>query len=208
MAPTVKVMLYIALGLVIGVLITTGPIAVLSRPVGAVDDALINYGSTVVERILVEIASLPESAALISVLQPVAGVTLPGFIGLLLAFTIRASVKIRRFLSAISIVGAAASFLVLPFTQAAIVLACALLLGVLTGVLTGIAIQIPLTVILTSLAVSTCTALLRDGDQRLDTAVLEFSAAVGTGGPELWRVVLLATALIPFAGALWVLIKD
>jgi hypothetical protein len=201
-------MLFIVLGLLAGVAVTAGPLAFLQRPVAAVTDALMRYGSSAAERVLVELAAVPQSAPVIALISPLLGILLPGCITLLLVTAIRASGAIRRFLSALTVIVAAASFFVLPFSDAVLILVVALALSALAGFLTGAAVQLPLTVIATCLAVSTSSALLDDSDGRLTEAVTQFSAAMGTGDPSMWRFALLVTALFPFAASLWMLIKD
>ena len=207
-APTVKRMLFIAIGLVLGVAVTVGPLAFLRTPIGAVTDALMTYGAVAAERVLIEIASVPETAPVVALVSPLVAILLPGCITLLLVAGIRASSVLRRFFSALAVCVAAVSFFFLPFSDAILILVAALALSALTGLLTGAVVQLPLTVVATSLAVSTSSALLSRADTRLVTAVEEFSAAVGAGDPSVWRVALLATALFPFAAALWMLVKD
>jgi hypothetical protein len=201
-------MLFIAIGLILGVAVTAGPLAFLRAPIGAITDALMAYGAAAAERILVEIASVPETGPVVGLLSPLVAILLPGCITLLLVAAIRASSALRRFLSALAVCVAALSFFFLPFSEAILILVVALVLSTLTGLLTGAVVQLPLTVVATSFAVSTSTALLGRTDARFATAVEEFSAAVGAGDPSMWRVALVATALFPFAAALWMLVKD
>lgn len=187
---------------------TRGPLAFLSTPVVAVNDALMRYGQEASTYALSTIGTYPESARVVTLLGPLMAAVLPGFVCILLVVIVKATSKAKKFLTALSVIIGALSFLVLPVGQAAIVLAVTLGFASISGLVSGVAIQIPLVVFATSLGITTVSTLLAGGDTQVASAITAFSDAFGGGDPSLWRAVITATAIAPFFGAAALLVRD
>lgn len=207
-ALTVRPMLFVVAGLVLGLAIAVGPLDFLLPYVGSVNVAVVEYGTKLTERVLREIGTIDEASTVVPLYAPIIGVALPGLVAIAMAYTLRASDKAKRFVTALCVLGAGLGFFVLDIVQAAIVFVVVIILSAVTNLLVGAAVRLPLALAGTVLAVTYGAQLLGGSDAALMQAAVMYHDAAGVGDIDLWRLLLTFTGIMPFGAALWIAVKD
>ena len=198
---------FVALGVFLGFLVTNGVLRPLSPVITHVNTTLIEYGDKLVSWLLGQFSSLDGSQEIVLVLVPVLSVMTPGIVVLFLCITARSSDKLKHLGAGIVLVLGLSSFFFLEPAQAVLVLIASIVLAAFSSLATGLILQVPLILLSTVLAVQQVSILLAGKDPTIVSATNTLVETVSVGDSSLWRVTLLAMALLPFAGALTVLLK-
>jgi hypothetical protein len=207
-APKVSTMIWIFLGVALGVAMGTGRL----REIGVLFDSLI---ITLVEYVGVMLQSgvdvLTRAAPFtgpLEVLAVVLMVVSPGILVALLVVLVKAGEMGRRLVSAGLVIAAVLSFTVLPLPGAVALLIAALVIAATARLLVGPALIMPL-VTLATLTAYRYTVLMIDADDPVLTEAGSRLAAFIPGlDPVLAELILAVLAIAPFVAAAAALLRE
>lgn len=197
-APNVTGMVWKLLGLLLGAAVAAGPLESGRRPAARVSEALFTAGSDLLDAAF-NLASIDPASTLRQVSTLVVGVCIPGITALALVAATNLADDARRVASFVLVGGAV--LLVFTYGQTAVpaaglLVAASLLLGVATGLL----LVVPVTALATIITAAHARLLLADdAGSPVGAASVRLAELAGAGDPSMWRLALLATALVPFA---------
>lgn len=200
-------MLFIVLGVVVGVAVALGPLAFLSAPVDRFVNALVADVEHVLRSGLHGTPYLAHEPRLVTVLSVLIGVLAPGIAALGLAGLARVSVSGRRALSAIALVAGLAGLFVFPAKDSVPVLIGALVVGALASFLTGALVTAPLAGLATIIEVRYGVELWHGKSSAVAAGAHRLAHLVGGQAP-LWSLALTVVALAPLVSAALLSIKQ
>jgi hypothetical protein len=187
------------LGIAIGFALYYGPLSLWQSDVSYFASRIVEAASTMSVSLISKLPYASSNPKLVAVLSTVVAVAAPGIIALILVSAANAAGAVRQFFSGLLIVLALASFFVLPFTQAFVVL---LLTGAVTALLFLPAVfitRIILWSLATVLAFDHVLLIWSASSPSLAAGTQTLVQIAGFGSTEFWRYALVATALAPFA---------
>ena len=207
-APTVTGMLFIVVGIVLGLGIALGPVSVLSSPVASVSASIVEYGSQLAAKVLELASALPHTETLILLATPLAGVAVPGFMALSLAFVVKGSDALRRAFAVLVLIAAAFSFVVLSPGKAFSILVLAGAFAALSSLVSGVIVKLPLATLISAMAATIGLQMFHGTNPAIAKTVASFVEFAPATSPEVWQLLLSVTGVAPFVAAVWMLIRD
>ena len=198
-------MLFIALGVVIGLGIAFVPVPAIAGLVDAGVNALTETGHDAAIALL-DLAPLDNHPKLAAAAAVVVGVLTPGVLVIGLATAIKITGKARKIVAVTIMAGAAASFAALPASHAVGLLAAAVVVAAVVHFASGLWLITPLTAVAVTLTVRHAAMIAKiDGDNSSATQLHDITQ---TGDPHLWAAVVTLVAIAPFCWIAYSLLAD
>jgi hypothetical protein len=202
-APTVLRMAFVILGIILGLLVSLGPLSALAAPVDWVTNWLVGVGGDMVTNAVARLGHVPQTSKLALTLSAVLGAMTPGLIALTMVVAARGAKAFRRGAAAVAVLIALVSFLLVPVPQAVLLLVLALIVGVLPSVFNGMFITVPMLTIATVLAVRYGVLLWHGESNEVTAGALKLTSISSVEMLNLWRLALTVAGLAPFFLAGW-----
>lgn len=207
LAPTVAGMLFVVLGVAVGLGITVGPITFLRAPAERLVNALVEGLQRLLHSALQGAPYLAREPKLVTVISVLVGVLAPGIAGLGLVFLMRATVTARRALSAIALLGGIVGLFLLPAADSAPLLIAAIAVGAVASLLTGALLTAPLAALATVLEMRFGLDLWKGHSGPVAAGASTLAQLTHTGHTPLWALALTVCGLAPLICAALVAFK-
>jgi hypothetical protein len=201
-------MIFVLLGLAVGLAVAVGPLGFLQSPVDRLTNDLVLAVDRPINRVLADVHLSRHHQSLAASLAVLVATLTPGITAVLLAELAHASKKARQLASALLVAGALGSFFVLSTGGATGLLGAAVVLALASRVLTGAVLTTPLVALVTIIGARYLALLWHHSSSVVQSGAT--TLAVSTHTPthlEVWQVALTVLALIPFLVAAKVVVK-
>lgn len=190
-------MLTMLLGIIIGVVVACGALAVLAGPAHTTSDALVAVVAENFERLLGAAPPDVVSPSMSDVVMATAAAAAPAVVAACLVAAARIGAKAAPFLAVALTVLQVAAFVTLPPSQAIYLLP---LFGVAVSAALGAVklAQVFAWALATWISITAVSAIWSGTDTAVSTTADVYMAAVSYGGPAMWQMVATAVVLLPF----------
>ena len=197
-------MLFIVLGVAVGLGIAFMPVPTVAGVVDAGINAITETGHDAAAALL-DLAPLDNHPKLAAAAAVTVGVLTPGLLVVGFATAVRITGKARKIVAATIVAAAAASFAALPAGHAAGLLAAAVAVAAIIHFASGLWLIMPLTAVATALTVRHAAMIAKiDGNHSSATQLYDITQ---TGDPSLWAGAVTLAAVAPFCWAAWTLLR-
>lgn len=208
-APTVPDMLYVIVGLVVGLAIALGPLGFLQSPFDSLAGFFVGATADLLAATLGELGELSNTTQLVTVLSVVLSTVIPGVVALGLVLLSRAAKKVRQNVSVIVVALALVSFMFVPWEVSLGLTVVALVFGVASSLASGVLVVLPLVALATILGVRYGVLLWNGESPEVAQGAQTLAALIGDpDGTIPWKLALTVVGLAPFAWAVTAAFKS
>lgn len=200
-------MLFILVGVAVGVAAALNPIGVVADAVGSIADQFVTFGDAGVAAVLSSMSDSGHSS-LVAVCGALVGAATPGLVTLALAAAARAASSARHLVVLAAVVVGVAAYVLLPPGGATIVAATAVVLAVAAAWAASAAASVVFAAVGAALAATTVRAVIAGGDSRIVAASETLAEVSGHHNAALWSMVTVVVALAPIVGAALLVLRD
>ena len=202
LAATGKRVFAALLGILCGVAVSTGPLAVFKARASVVSEDIVASSARAAQNLLTKLPYGAENPKVVTLLSVILAVCAPGFVAVVLTAAAGAARGVKRVASGFLIFGALASFLVLPAWNAVILLVLAVgasALIIAPGVFVA---RVVLWSVATLIAFDHVAQLWHGTDAEIQKGVATLDSLSGFSTPDFWKFALIIVGVAPFVCAL------
>jgi len=198
-------MIFVLLGIALGVAVSLGYIPVAAHAVDAATNAAVSFGQRLATSGVQHLSA--HHPTLASALGVTLGVAMPGLVCLALISAAKFGLVIRRSASGLLLLAGIAAHFFLPAGQAFLISAGCVTLAALLFFATGALVVAPLSAVAAALAVGSVRVLLSGKNAAIESGVKTFAQLSHVADPRVWRIALIVVAWAGFVGAAAVALK-
>jgi len=198
-------MLWIAIGVAVGVLVAVGQLPVAADVATAGVELATTVAFAQLDRL---VAAVPEQGATaMVVVAVVVAVLVPGLLAAGLLLLVRASVGLRRLAVLLLVAAGAVAAVMQPWPDGLLLGGGLLAVGVLVSVASGALLVAPLSAAATAVLVLHGRLLLSGEANEVNAGAYTLAETIGIGSVGSWQVLLVVVALLPTVGAVRSLLR-
>ena len=203
----VRVMFIAILGILLGVAVCAGPLIAYNAEITGFVDRIAVAAADVATRLIDKIPGAADNPKVVTLFATLIAVCAPGLLAIALTWSAQAVISARRFIGAMIMLAAIASFFVLPAPQALGLVVGALVINVMLLIPVAALSRIVLWCLATVLAFGHVRGLWTGTDPVIGEGVAALSSLSDMNTPELWKFALISVALAPFVAAFWAIFR-
>lgn len=197
-APTVVTMFVALLGIIIGLAVAAGPLALYRSDVSLLSERMITAADKLAQGFIQKLPYASENPKVVTVLSVALAVATPGAVALFLVVAARAATGVRRAASGALVVGAALSFFVLPGTSALVLVLFALTVSAFLISPTVFIAKVVLWGFATIIAVDHIHSLWQGTAPTIQNGTQTLVELTGFSTAEFWKFALIIVGVSPF----------